>query len=162
MSKKNKIVFFIIIITSILIDQLSKSLVIANKDILSQDLFFNLLKFTYCENRGIAFGLASGHVRFFSTVTLIILVVIVYMLCKNFNKLGKVLSIGAAFLIAGGFGNFIDRAFRSYVVDFIDISNIINFPIFNVADICVVTGVILIGISYFRDFRGEEIEKNNS
>lgn len=149
MDKKNRAIFFIIIIVSICIDQLSKLLVIANKESLPKSLLFNLLKFTYCENRGIAFGFASGHARFFSIATLIILVVIVCMLYKNFNKLGKVISIGAAFLVAGGFGNFIDRAVRAYVVDFIDISNIIKFPIFNVADICVVTGVILIGISYF-------------
>ena len=159
MSKKNRAIFFIITIISVCIDQLSKLFVIANKESLPKNLLFNLLKFTYCENRGIAFGLASGHARFFSIATLIILVVIVCMLCKNFDKLGKLLSIGAAFLVAGGFGNFIDRAVRAYVVDFIDISNIIKFPIFNVADICVVMGVILIGISYFR---GEEIEKNNS
>ena len=65
-------------------------------------------------------------------------------------------------LIAGGFGNFIDRTFRLYVVDFIDIRGIVEFPIFNIADICVVAGVVLICISWFINCRSEDCGKINS
>ena len=54
-------------------------------------------------------------------------------------------------LISGGVGNLIDRLIRLYVVDFIDFGEFINFPVFNIADIFVVIGVIVIGISCLKN-----------
>lgn len=161
MMKTSKIKFFITIVVLILIDQVSKIIVVANKQNLPKEIIKGVLDFTYCENRGIAFGFASGHVQLFSIITLLILILIIVAVYKNFNKLGKLLSIGVPILISGGIGNFIDRACRLYVVDFIDFGKIINFPIFNIADIFVVCGVIIIGISCFIDNRSDNIDKNN-
>lgn len=47
-------------------------------------------------------------------------------------------------IICGGLSNLIDRLSRGYVVDYIDINQIFNYPVFNIADICVVIGVILL------------------
>lgn len=47
-------------------------------------------------------------------------------------------------IISGGLSNLIDRLSRGYVVDYIDINQIFNYPVFNIADICVVIGVILL------------------
>ncbi len=158
----NKIKFFILMISLIVIDQIAKILVVMNKEALPKTIINGLLEFTYCENRGIAFGFASGHVQFFSILTLIILVVIVGIVCIKFTKMKGLYTIGTAMLIAGGFGNFIDRAFRSYVVDFIDISSFFEFPIFNIADICVVLGVVIVGIASVISYRREEANGNNS
>lgn len=49
-------------------------------------------------------------------------------------------------IIAGGIGNLIDRIFRGYVIDFIDINPVFKYPVFNIADICVVVGCIIIAI----------------
>ena len=162
MNKMRKLSFFITVIALIAIDQLSKFFIVANKNDLPKCIINGVLDFTYCENRGIAFGIASGHVRALSIITLIIIIAIIIVMNKNFAKIGKITAIGSAFLIAGGIGNLIDRAFRLYVVDFIDIGKLFKFPIFNIADICVVLGVIFIGAACFFDNGGESIEKNNS
>ena len=47
-------------------------------------------------------------------------------------------------VISGGLSNLIDRIFRGHVVDYIDINQIFNYPVFNIADICVVIGAILL------------------
>lgn len=47
-------------------------------------------------------------------------------------------------IISGGLSNLIDRLSRGYVIDYIDINQIFNYPVFNIADICVVIGVILL------------------
>ena len=60
-------------------------------------------------------------------------------------------------VIAGGVSNLLDRVFRGYVVDFININDFINFAIFNVADIFIVVGVI--GLAFCMIFKGEKNEK---
>lgn len=147
----NKRKFFILIIILICIDQISKFLVVFNKDDLPKTIIKNFLNITYCENRGIAFGLASGYVQLFSIITLVIIVAILICVCINFRKLNTFLSVGIGLLISGGVGNLIDRLIRSYVVDFIDFGDFINFPVFNIADIFVVIGVIVIGISCLKN-----------
>lgn len=147
----NKRKFFILIIILICIDQISKFLVVFNKDNLPKTIIKNFLNITYCENRGIAFGLASGYVQLFSIITLVIIVAILICVCINFRKINTFLSVGIGLLISGGVGNLIDRLIRSYVVDFIDFGDFINFPVFNIADIFVVIGVIVIGISCLKN-----------
>lgn len=147
----NKRKFFILIIILICIDQISKFLVVFNKDDLPKTIIKNFLNITYCENRGMAFGLASGYVQLFAIVTLVIIVAILICVCINFRKINTFLSVGIGLLISGGVGNLIDRLIRSYVVDFIDFGDFINFPVFNIADIFVVIGVIVIGISCLKN-----------
>ena len=147
----NKREFFILIIILICIDQISKFLVVFNKDNLPKTIIKNFLNITYCENRGIAFGLASGYVQLFSIITLVIIVAILICVCINFKKINTFLSVGIGMLISGGVGNLIDRLIRLYVVDFIDFGEFINFPVFNIADIFVVIGVIVIGISCLKN-----------
>lgn len=62
----------------------------------------------------------------------------------KFNSLDKIVNISLLLVLGGGIGNLIDRAFRGYVIDYIDINNLFEFPIFNIADICVVIGVTII------------------
>lgn len=95
-----------------------------------------------------------------SIITLVIIVIILITIYINYNKINNKILIGLSVLLAGGIGNLIDRIFRTYVIDFIYFK-IINFPVFNFADICVVIGVILIGIGYLIIERSENVEKNN-
>ncbi|MBQ3408082.1 MAG: signal peptidase II [Clostridia bacterium] len=157
----NKIKFFVLMTSLIVIDQISKVLIAINKEVLPKTIINGLLNITYCENRGIAFGFASGHVHFFSILTLMLLLIITVLVYLKFDKMNGLYSSGAAMLISGGIGNFIDRAFRSYVVDFIDI-RLFEFPIFNIADICIVLGVVILGIASVINYRREEVEGNNS
>ncbi len=157
MKKRN---FFILIIILVIIDQISKFLIIINKGIFPQELIKGVLDFVYCENKGIAFGIGQGGTQIFSVITSIIIIAIIFIICRYFNKIDSKILIGASLLISGGIGNLIDRIFRLHVIDFIYFK-CVNFPVFNFADICVVIGVIVIGISYLLLDRGENVEGNN-
>lgn len=127
------------------IDQLTKWLVVTYlKPIESVSLIKmgdkEWLNLTYCENTGMSFSLLEGY-----RVVLIILPIILIGLVEWYIFSGKVktkpMLFALAALAGGGFGNLIDRVFLGYVVDFIDVK-IINFAIFNFADICAVLGGI--------------------
>ena len=151
-----KVQFFLLMIILIIIDQLSKFFILNNKNELPKTIINNILDFNYCENRGIAFGIGEGNVQLFSIITFIIIIVIMVFILKYYYKINKISLMGITIMIAGGIGNLIDRIFRLYVVDFIDFSKLVKFPIFNFADICVVIGVIIIVISYLYINRGEQ------
>lgn len=102
------------------------------------------LELYYLENRGAAWGLLQNRQGLFTVLTVIFIVICVYY----FIRIPKTrrftpLSVCVTFLLAGALGNFIDRVVNKYVVDFIYFSSI-NFPVFNVADICVSLSVIAI------------------
>ena len=128
----------IIIILSIAADQITKYFAVANlAGQPSYPFIEDILHFTYVENRGAAFGMLQNQKIFFVFVAAIFLCVIVYVLIKvptdkKFNSLHIFLTM----IAAGAIGNMIDRLRFDYVVDFIYIV-LINFPIFNVADIYV-------------------------
>ncbi|MDO4650849.1 MAG: signal peptidase II, partial [Eubacteriales bacterium] len=92
----------------------------------------------YLENRGAAFGMMQGKMLFFFLITLVILLLLLYLLIKMPRKRHYLfLNRICCLMIAGALGNLIDRTLRGYVVDFFYFS-LIDFPIFNVADICAV------------------------
>lgn len=149
----NKVKRYLIGIISVLLlvvfDQYTKYLaVIKLKDKEPFILIDGVLQFNYLENTGAAWGILSGKKILFVIVTSLILVFLIYFfvkmpLEKKYNPL-KVLTI---ILIAGAIGNLIDRIRLNYVVDFIYF-NLINFPIFNIADCYVTVSVILLIILY--------------
>ncbi len=96
------------------------------------------VNFTYCENTGMSFSLLEGQ-RFILIALPVLLIGVVGYLIFSGKIEGKAMKIALAFLAGGGLGNLIDRIFLGYVVDFIDF-RIINFAIFNFADICAVLG----------------------
>lgn len=103
-----------------------------------------VLELKYLENRGIAFGMLQGAVVIFFFFYLLIFSAVVYLFIK-IPKMPYYIPLYATLLLmtAGGIGNLIDRVFRGFVVDFVYFS-LIDFPIFNFADIYVVTGCILL------------------
>ena len=137
---------FIIIIGCIGIDQITK--VIARSYLKpkgSITIIKNFFKFTYVENKGGAWGAFSGKLWLFIIITVIALGIMFYLL-KDFNlQNNKMYSIGLCLIIAGAIGNFIDRLALKYVTDFLDFYIFgYDFPVFNVADICIVIGVFML------------------
>ena len=131
----------------IIIDQITKFFVesnLINTRITVIDKFFYL---TYLQNTGGAWGLLeNNNMIFIIAIPMILIAIIIYLFKgKNISRLEK---IGFCVLIGGAIGNYIDRVFRGYVVDFIDF---VIWPVFNVADIAVVVGVGLIILSLFVD-----------
>ena len=157
-----KVKFFVINIILITIDQIFKYYILSNKENLPNNIINGALNFTYCENRGIAFGIGQGGAKIFALMTLLMIIVALIYIAFKFKKLKGLTVFGIALVISGGIGNLIDRLFRGYVIDYIDFSEIVDFPIFNFADICIVVGVIIIGISYLKNEGGEVNERINS
>lgn len=152
---KRKALFVIIdiisIIILILLDQLTKNLAILNlKDKPAYIIWSGVLELNYLENKGAAFGMLQNQKVFFIFVAIVILIVIGYVLVKTpDDKKYTVLHILLSLIAAGAIGNMIDRIRYDYVVDFIYFV-LINFPIFNVADIYVsVSTVILVILLLF-------------
>lgn len=118
-----------------------------------------VLNLYYCTNNGTAFSMLEGKTTFLIVITsAVILVLIAGLLLKKINRPEFVVSV--SLIIGGGVGNLIDRLFRNgSVIDFIDV-RIINFAIFNFADICAVVGGILMCLFVIIDEVKESKEKN--
>ena len=128
-----------------LADQLTKLLAIRRlKSQASIVLIPTVLELFYLENRGMAFGLFQGKIPFFVIMCLVFFCAFLYAWIKiPKNRYYAPLTAVLYVLVSGALGNFIDRIFRGYVVDFIYVS-LIDFPVFNLADVYVVCGGILL------------------
>lgn len=144
------------------IDQLTKWLVVSNMEMYNVVPLIKIdgvevLNLFYCTNNGSAFSMMEGKTAFLIGITsLVIVALIVGLVTKRIQRGTYVTAV--ALIIGGGTGNLIDRLFNNgSVVDFIDV-RIINFPIFNFADICAVVGGILLCLAVVID----EIRENRA
>lgn len=117
-----------------------------------------LLNWTYTTNTGGGFSILSGKTGLLVAATAVIMAALFAAYCAGWlqNAFGK---ISALLIVGGGIGNMIDRLFNGgKVIDFIDISPLFSFPIFNFADCCVTIGGIMfcIYIIFMHKFEGEE------
>ncbi len=137
------------------IDRITKWLVVSNME-LSDTIHLikigdkEVLNFYYTLNNGAAFSRLSGKTVFLIVITSLVIIWMLYlMLAKKVHR--PVYMAAISLIIGGGVGNLIDRIFNDgKVVDFIDV-RIINFAIFNFADICAVCGAGLLMISIIVD-----------
>ncbi len=137
----------VFVMSLVIIDQISKFLAIDHlKGQPSVEAIPNVINFTYVENTGAAFGIFGGNPLILSFVSLVIIIGIIYILVnkKKYFKFERI-DVILLLILAGAIGNFIDRFFRRYVVDFIDF-DFMNFAVFNLADTFVVIGSILLCI----------------
>ena len=142
----NKINYFTIILIFCSLDQFSKFYINLNFDkLLNKDLLIFTIE--YLRNYGAAFNILSGNRFFLSFISVISTIILSYLIFKkNNNSINK---YGLTLILAGSVGNGIDRILNGYVIDFIKIK-FINFPVFNIADIAINTGVLILIISYCR------------
>lgn len=134
-------IYILIIIIGVFLDRVSK--VYAVNNFIENPIQGNFLNFTYLENRGAAFGILQDSRLFFIILTIAIVVGLIYYFVKNYKTNPKILNIALALIISGALGNFYDRLFQGYVVDFLEFA-FVRFPVFNVADILVTVGSFLI------------------
>lgn len=142
------LVWILIMIGSVLLDQISKLLVYNFLD-REESLYLikGVLRFTYVENDGAAFGMLGEHRWIFMILSTIgIAAVLIYM--WKFRPESKLACTALAFIVGGGVGNMIDRVRLGYVIDFIDFC---AFPkvwmwVFNIADsfVCVGAGILIL------------------
>ena len=141
MKKKNRIIFFSTVIFLISLGQLMKQMIVKNIDS-SKMIIDNFLKLSFVKNTGGAFGLGNNHVWIFILLNIVIITVIIIYIQRK-KELSKLEFIGSVLILSGGIGNLIDRIFRGYVVDYIDINDLIKYPVFNLEDMLIVVGVII-------------------
>lgn len=147
--KKKLWIFFDIlgICALVALDQYTKYLAAIHlKDKPAYIIFNGVLELNYLENKGAAFGMLQNQKAFFIFVAVVILGVIGYVLIKTpDHKKYRIMHVLLSLIAAGAIGNMIDRIRLNYVVDFIYFV-LINFPIFNVADIYVTISTVLLVI----------------
>ena len=145
--KKKNILLILLIVFLIILDQATKIIVINTIKGESVNIINNFLNFTYVENSGVAFGINSNGRVTNIIINIIVMAGVIRFMLNQKEMMNKFTSISLSLILAGGFGNLIDRIFRGTVIDFIDISPIFNFPTFNIADILVVVGWISFALS---------------
>jgi signal peptidase II len=153
---KKAVIGMILSVVLIVIDQITKLMAIHG--LMNQQPFVildGIFELHYLENRGAAFGILQGKKAFFIIFTILVLAFIAYIYLKRIpdEKKFRLLDGICILFFAGALGNFIDRVFRNYVVDFFYFK-LIDFPIFNVADIYVTVAafaMIILGLFYYKE-----------
>ena len=147
---QTKLYFFSLSIFIVLIDQFTKYLIFYNHKIfLNKD--FLLFKLDFVKNYGAAFNIFSGSRVFLSLISIFFSLLIIYLMFRK-NTLNSLDLYSYSFILGGTIGNGIDRIYRGFVVDFINL-NIINFPVFNIADISINIGFIILLYNVFKNNR---------
>ena len=128
------------------LDQLVKYLVVANIPLFnSVPLVPGIMKLTYVQNTGAAFSMLQGMQWLFVVIFLALTALLIFEYFKKPMPFTKFERWCIAAVYGGGLGNMIDRVFLGYVVDMFH-TEFINFPVFNVADIFITCGCILLMI----------------
>ena len=152
--------FMLFTLLLIIIDQITKYFTVTTlKPIGSKEIIGGILSLTYVENRGAAFGILQNARWVFIIITIAAIGAIVAYILKMKPK-NKTLMFSLSLILSGAIGNMIDRTFRSFVVDMIEVT-FIDYPVFNFADCCVVIGAILLGIYILFIYKEPEKEDKN-
>ena len=160
---RKKVILFIVdfVLAALLIaaDQISKYFAVLRlKNQAAYSVVDGVFEFHYLENRGAAFGMLQGQKFFFVFIAAVILGIIVYVLWKvPYQKRYIKLHMTLVFIASGAVGNLIDRVRYDYVVDFLYFS-LINFPVFNVADIYVTLAAIYLAILLIFVYKESDLE----
>lgn len=154
------LIWMIIAAAIVAVDQICKLLVMTNLSNTDCIHFLpGVIDFVYVKNTGAAFSILSDNTPILAAVSVIfcIGVLIYWYFKKPENRLFK---LSLTLLFAGALGNAIDRVIRGFVVDFIS-TVFVKFPVFNVADIAITIGAVLL-IVYMMFFDKEEVENEEN
>ena len=147
---KTKLYFVSLSIFIVLIDQFTKYLMFYNKKLfINKD--FLLFKLDFVKNYGAAFNILSGNRMFLSLISIFFSTLLIFFIIRK-NTLNSFELYSYSFILGGTIGNAIDRIYKGFVVDFINL-NIINFPVFNIADISINIGFIFLLYNFFKNSR---------
>lgn len=147
--KKTLLISFLVV----LIDQFIK-LTVSSKMFLFESITIikNFFSITFVKNFGAAYSLFNGNRIFLILISIVSLFFIIMYISKHKENINNIFY---GLLIGGIIGNLIDRVFNGYVIDFLDFKIFgYDFPVFNIADICIVISIFLI-IFFSRDDKNE-------
>ncbi len=142
-AEEREMVYYIIALLVIIIDQITKWIVATKMSLYESipviDDFFYI---TSHRNKGAAWGILQGQMWLFYIVTVIVVIFVIYYLQK-YGRQHVLSGLALGLILGGAIGNFIDRVLHQEVVDFFDFIIFgYDFPIFNIADSALVVGVI--------------------
>jgi signal peptidase II len=148
---------------AIVIDQITKAYVAAHLDLhdscMPIEAIEPVFRFTHVHNRGDAFGLFPQGGMFFLFVALIVSGVIIYYY-RQIPGEAWLVRLALGLQLGGALGNVIDRLRLGYVVDFFHVE---YWPVFNVADSCIVVGVALLALAMvIEEYRAYHEKQNAS
>ncbi|MWV45212.1 lipoprotein signal peptidase [Paenibacillus sp. HJL G12] len=139
--------YYILALIAFLVDQSTKFMIAKQLEIGEEiPVIGNFFLITSSRNRGAAFGILPNQRWFFVVVTVVVVIAIIwYMQRVRKSSSRKLLPVALSLVLGGAIGNFLDRALNGEVVDFLMFNfGSYTFPIFNIADSCIVVGVALI------------------
>lgn len=139
-------IYWILIAGLVLLDQLTKVMISSNPSSFANvEVIPGFFYITYVKNTGAAWSMLSGQRVFLSLISAAAVIGMLYALHQQHKKGQKLTCIALALMIAGAIGNLIDRLALGYVRDFLNFYIFgYDFPVFNVADICLTIGVGLL------------------
>lgn len=157
----DKSVIYCIILGLIGLDQLTKFLTVQTFDLHTGMTILNdIISLFYIQNTGAAWGILAGNMTMFYIITVLVLGGMFYWYhFVNKRQLHWAEKLSYMLIVSGALGNFIDRLRLGYVVDMIKFE-FIDFPIFNVADIYLTIGVIL--MMFYSLFLEKEVKNGQS
>lgn len=142
------LVYIVIMVLLVVLDQMSKIFVLNNFSNSTVITFIpKIVDIVFVKNTGAAFSMFSNATLILGIVSVAFSVVGVWYLLKTKSK-NKLFLLALSLMIGGAAGNGIDRIFRHYVIDFIEL-RFIHFPVFNIADIAVTVGACLLILDIF-------------
>lgn len=161
MNKKLKqtIIALVITILMVVMDQYTKYLVVAKMHLHeSIPLVKGVFELNYIHNNGSAWGMLGGKTLLLLIISSIVMIALCYVF---YNVAGPakyaLIRFSIAILLGGAIGNMIDRVRLKYVVDFLYFK-LIDFPVFNYADICVTVSLFVIIISIIFKYKPDDYD----
>lgn len=149
---KRSILLICVVVIIILMDQVLKIWLQSVGEI---SVISGILNFKVSENNSAAYGIGSNSTIMYVITNVIILGVILKFITTQNEFVDKKLKVFLSFIIAGGISNVIDRVLRGYVIEFIDFGQVINLPVFNLADLFVIIGWVAVA-AIFASFTVKE------
>ena len=147
-NNKFNLTLFFFFLTLVILDQITKELVINFFNLYDSVVLLPIVNLTFVVNYGFAFGLLNNPSLNQILVSLVILAIIIYFLYLLIKTQDKIFQLTLTLILAGALGNFIDRIFRGFVIDFIDIYiGKYHWPAFNIADSCITVGFVVLMIN---------------
>ncbi|MCL1994867.1 MAG: signal peptidase II [Defluviitaleaceae bacterium] len=151
----------IIISALVVVDQITKSLAYNYLREIGTIAITSFFSLTYVENRGAAFGMLYGA-RWFLIIISVVILGILFKFYKSLgsNKGDKYVKVSIVLIAGGALGNFVDRLFSGFVIDFFHVTAV-RFPVFNIADVLIVCGGIMFWV-FVTFFSEEETPKEET
>jgi len=135
-----------------IIDRITKSYFLSHFQLgESTSVWNDFVRLTLVHNKGAAFGTMQGKGLFLILISIVILILLIKLLFDQ-KSTDKVMIFGLIMIISGALGNLYDRLAYGYIIDFIDIDipdifeSLPRWPVFNIADSCITTGITLLVI----------------